>query len=162
MVTFELGNPETIEQLARESDHTGKFLFRRDELRFRLFLGEFKSHPIMVKTLQLIKEREELQSQHIWGGGEFVVYDDEKDRTLFFSGSSWTYGRIPSSFLIDCCRKVKIPHINRFKFSLDPYSLSEPEIADIRKTWKDLGNYEIDTSRKEYLFDANMNPIKTR
>ncbi|MDO8563599.1 MAG: hypothetical protein Q7R87_01175 [Nanoarchaeota archaeon] len=151
MAEFKLGNIKTIEELTARAFAYGKFVFRRDESMFRLFIGEYKSHPDLVERLSLLKKGENSFS-HIWGGGEFEVLD----RTLTFSGSSGNYGQVPNSFLIDCCRKVRIPNINTFVFSLSPYSLADTLLEERRQTWRDLGGYELDTERKRYAFDKDM------
>ena len=57
MVTFELGNPNTIEGLIDRKFSSGRFVFRRDENNFKLFLGEYDSHPELVKALKILGSR---------------------------------------------------------------------------------------------------------
>jgi len=157
VVKFYLGNPKTIEEITQKTFAFGKFLFRKDNNRFGLYLGEYNSHPAMVEGLKLLKEGES-EHEHIWGGGEIEV-----DRlTLKFSGSSSTYGKVPNSFLIDCCKHVKIPNIGRFVFALLPYYTDDPSLEARRKTWREIGGYKLDTERKEYVFERVCNRLVRR
>lgn len=157
MAEFELGNEKTIEELTKRDYAYGRFLFRRDDFRFRLYLGEFNSHPDIVSRLELLKS-DESSDEHIWGGGSFQI----EDAILKFSGRSARYGSVPNSFLIDCCKKARIPNIKRFIFSLAPYLPDEPEIELIRKTWREIGNYEIDTDVREYHYNGDMGLIEVK
>lgn len=154
MISFELGNARTIEELTLRDFVFGKFVFRRDHTRYRLFLGEYKSHPDLVRGLSLITE-DEIAYNHIWGGGNFGI----EERQLRFSGSSSYYGKVPNSFLIAFCSSVRIPNIERLVIALTPYDLEDPQLEDRRKTWRDIGGFELDTERKEYVFDKDMKLI---
>lgn len=154
MITFTLGNPQTIEELTQRTFVVGKFVFRRDNKKFRLFLGEFSSHPQLVEGLKILKQNETPYG-HIWGGGSFEV----SRQSLRFYDSSSNYGQVPNSFLIDCCRHVSFPAIRKFVFALSPYFLDDPLLEERRKTWKKLGNYDLDTERKVYTFDERMQPL---
>ncbi|MEI6850150.1 MAG: hypothetical protein WCK29_03855 [archaeon] len=155
MIIFELGNRETIEKLVKKNFVYGKFVFRRDDSLFKIYMGEYNSHPDLVRDLKLIKPNES-QYQVIWGGGEVGIAMKKMD----FTGNSGNYGQVPNSFLIDCIRNVRIQGIEQFTFKLSPYSREDENLEARRKTWRDIGNYELDTERKLYLFDGNMNPIR--
>ncbi|MFT4344157.1 MAG: hypothetical protein ACMXYE_05430 [Candidatus Woesearchaeota archaeon] len=151
MISFELGNPQTIDELTQESFSLGKFVFKRSDSLFRLFMTDDSSHQNLIRNAGLLREGE-LPSSFIVGGGSF----NYSDRKLLFSGSSSHYGQIPNSFLIACCRTVRIPNVDTYVFSLSPYFSDDIHLEERRSFWRNLGDFELDTERKEYVYDGNM------
>lgn len=155
-IKFELGNPKTVEAIIRKEIAHGKFVFRRDEDLFRLYLGEFNSHPDMVEALNLLKEHETTY-QHIWGGGEFGTIR----RQIEFTGLSGYFGKVPNSFLIACLKQARVPGVEKVTVSLYPYDPKDPQLEERRKTWRELGGFELDTEKKVYVFNKEMIQVST-
>jgi len=160
MVNFELGNPETVREIGQGKHGFGKFVFKRTGDDFGLYVAEYASHPALVEELRLLKKGE--LSESIWGGGSFLLDDYQ----LEFSGSSGYYGKVPNSFLIACCRDLKLldffPSVGGLSIGLARYFEDDPQLEDRRKTWRDLGGFELDTQRKEYVFDREMDLVEER
>ena len=110
-----------------------------------------------MERLELLRKGE-TPYRFILGGGDFEV----GRQTLRFSGSSIHYDRVPNSFLIDCCRNVRIQGFERFVISLLPYSTNDDNLNDKRKTWRRIGGYELDIVYTEYIFDKDMNLIEQK